>query len=128
MVATLATQLTLFILENLPTLIAAAAQILISIATGIAENLPTLIPAVVQAVLTIANTLIENVGQLIPVALQIIIALIQGITAALPQLIGYLPTIVTDHHRDANQQPAPAAAGGLADHPRARAGAYYRAA
>ncbi len=94
MVTTMVTQLTLFILENLPTLIAAAAQILIAIATGIAENLPTLIPAVVQAVLTIANTLIENIGLLIPAALQIMVALIQGLAAALPQLISYLPTIV----------------------------------
>jgi hypothetical protein len=94
MITTMATQLVLFILENLPVLIAAAAQILVAIALGISQNLPMLIPAVVQAVMAIVNTLIANVGLLIPAALQIIVALIQGLAAALPQLIAYLPVIV----------------------------------
>lgn len=82
------------IVENLPLLVQAAAQILIELAHGIAEALPELVPTIVDVVIEICETLIDNLDLLIEAAIEIILALAEGLINALPRLIEKLPTIV----------------------------------
>lgn len=106
------------ILDNLPTITAAAltvaimlvnglvsafpaltesgTQLLLQLATGIAEAVPELIPAAVSAVFEIVNTLTspDTLSALLGAALTIILALGDGLIEALPDLIAAIPIIV----------------------------------
>lgn len=77
--------------------IAESAVVLISqLAAGLGQQLPTLIPAAVQAIVTIAQTLIapENISMLIDAAIQLITGLAEGIIEALPILIDAIPELI----------------------------------
>ena len=66
-----------------------------ALASGIGENLPTLIPAVVDAIITITEGLIDHIDLLIIAAGQLIAGLAQGLIEAIPRLIGRLPEIIS---------------------------------
>lgn len=83
-----------FFIQNLPMLIEAAAQLVLQLATGIADALPQLIPAIVQTILTIVQYLVENIDLLIDGAIQLMIGLAEGLIQALPILIEKIPEIV----------------------------------
>ena len=77
--------------------IAESAVVLISqLAAGLGQQLPTLIPAAVQAIITIVQTLIlpENISMLIDAAIQLITGLTEGIIEALPILIDAIPELI----------------------------------
>ena len=82
------------IIENLPLLIETGLQIILELAKGIAEALPDLVPEIVDVVITIAETLIDNVDLLIDAAIALILGLAEGLINALPRLIEKLPEIV----------------------------------
>ena len=82
------------ILESLPVLVEAALEILVSLATGIAEQLPTLIPTIVEVINTIIDTLIENIPMLIDASIQLLMGLADGIITSLPILAERVPEIV----------------------------------
>jgi phage-related protein len=71
-----------------------APQIISALVSGIVDNLPTLIPAAVDAVVTIVQGLIQNLPMLLDAALQLVIGLADGILAAIPQLIAALPALI----------------------------------
>lgn len=83
------------IIQNLPLLIDGAAEVILTLANGIAESLPELIPTIVSVIIQIVETLIDNVDSLVDAAIAIIMALADGIINALPILIEKAPEIIT---------------------------------
>lgn len=73
--------------KQLPTLIKAGMDILLSIIKGIITNLPTLIQGAIAVILALVDAIITNLPMLIEAALQMIITLALGIAQALPTLI-----------------------------------------
>lgn len=92
--AEIITSLLQFIVENLPGLIDAGLQMVITLANALSEALPELIPAVLEVIPKIIEVLIENLPLLIDAALQLIIALVEGLGKAVPVLAKYIPEIV----------------------------------
>ena len=86
--------LTNAILENLPMIIECGFQAILQLALGIAEALPTLIPTIVEVILTIVTYLIENIDLLVDAAIAIITGLAEGLINALPVLIEKAPEII----------------------------------
>ena len=81
--------LTTALLDNVDTFIPQLVTMLTQIAQIFAENAPVMIPKIVELITTIATILSqpETLVPLIDAAGQIIIALVQGIGAAIPQII-----------------------------------------
>lgn len=90
MVQTLAAAL----LENLPQILNAAIEIVLTLVKGISDMLPTLIPAVVEAIVLIVETLIDNLDKIIDAGIELILALADGLIKALPKLIAKIPIII----------------------------------
>lgn len=88
-------QIIMTLISELPNIITAAMEIIVSIVQGIAQMLPELIPAMVDVMITIVTTMIDNLDMIIEAALELIIALAEGLIAALPKLIEAVPTIIT---------------------------------
>lgn len=82
------------ILQNLPLLVNGAMDIILSLASGLSTYLPELVPTVVDIILQIVTTLIDNVDKLVDAAIAIIIALAEGIMNSLPELLAKAPEIV----------------------------------
>lgn len=83
------------VLDNAPILIAAAAQIVVMLASGIGDALPTMIPAVTSTLLTIVDTLIDNLPLLLDAGMSLVDGLIEGIVNAAPSLVSELPVLIT---------------------------------
>lgn len=81
--------------EALPKVVEAAAQVIVSLATGIAEYLPKLIPTLINAIFTIADILVSNLDAIIEAGLQLILALVEGVFIALPMLLDKMPVLFT---------------------------------
>ena len=92
----LATKLATFVSENTGLIMDTALQIILALVNGFAENLPTLIPAIVQMIMTIVTTLTspENITQLMDAAIAIMTGLMDGLISAIPVLIKNIPQIV----------------------------------
>jgi len=82
------------IMVNLPLILQAGINILLSIIDGIVQMLPDLIPTIVQAVILICDVLLENLPLIIDAAIEIIVALVEGLAEAMPKLVEYLPKII----------------------------------
>lgn len=82
------------IIQNLPLLIDAALQIILTLAQGLTEALPQMIPNIIDVVLSIGNTLIDNLDLLVDTAIEMVIALADGLIQGLPILIEKAPQIV----------------------------------
>lgn len=84
------------LLAQLPKIIEVGLQVLVSLAKGIAENLPTLIPTIVDVVLEIVDILTEpsTLSTLIEASIAIILALANGLIDAIPRLLEKAPEIV----------------------------------
>lgn len=82
------------IIENLPLILETGIQLVLQVALGIAQALPQMIPTIIDVVVTIVETLIDNVDLLIDAAIALIIGLTEGIINALPRLVARIPEIV----------------------------------
>ena len=82
------------LVEYAPTLIQAAGNMILTLATSIGESLPTLIPVAVDVILTIVQGLIDNIGLLVEGAIQLAVGLANGLIEALPIIIEKLPELV----------------------------------
>lgn len=82
------------IIANLPQIVQAGMQILISLVQGITEALPQLIGMLPTIVQQTVQTILTNLPELIQAGIQMLIALTNGLVKALPQLIQMLPGIV----------------------------------
>lgn len=87
-------QLVGVLIDNAPMLIEAGLQVVVQLALGIAEALPELIPTLIDTIILIVETLIDNIDMLIDAAIAIIVALADGLIEALPRLIDKIPVIV----------------------------------
>lgn len=90
MVQTLSTAL----LGNLPQILNAAIEIILTLVKGLTDMLPTLIPTMVDAILLIVETLIDNLDKIIDAGIELILALADGLIEALPKLIAKIPVII----------------------------------
>ena len=79
------------IIENLPTLITAAVNIIMTLVGGIIEALPQVTEGALQLVLALVNGIVENLPSLVEAALVMVVTLAEGIGEAIPELI---PVIV----------------------------------
>jgi phage-related protein/uncharacterized protein YoxC len=79
------------ILDNLPTLIEAATNIIRTIVGGLIEALPQITEGALQLVLTLVDGIIANLPALVEAALVMIVTLATGLGEALPELV---PSIV----------------------------------
>lgn len=82
------------IIANLPMLVSTGLQIILQLANSISQALPTLIPTIVDVVLQIVNTLVDNVDLLVDAAIALITGLTEGIINSLPILIDRTPEII----------------------------------
>lgn len=82
------------IIEMLPNIIKTGMDVLIALITGISNSIPKLIPTIIEAVMTIVKTLIDNLPELIRAALKMVMALAKGLVDAIPQLIKAIPVII----------------------------------
>ena len=66
------------------------------LANGITENLPKMIDAGLNALMSFSGTLHDNIGMLIDAGLDLIMALANGLIEALPVMVETIPTIVSN--------------------------------
>lgn len=87
--------LTSSVISELPKLVEAGLDIVMSVVNAITDNLPTIVTSAVTIVTTLLQGLIEALPQITQGALQLILALVDGIIANLPALVeGALQMIV----------------------------------
>lgn len=82
------------IIDNLPMLVSTGLQIILQLANSISQALPTLIPTIVDVVLQIVQTLVDNVDLMVDAAIALITGLTEGIINSLPILIEKSPEII----------------------------------
>lgn len=80
------------LLENIPTLLTAAMEIVSAIGNAIVENLPLLSSTALDLIMMLAEYIIESLPQIISTAAEILVTLANGITQSIPTLI---PSIVS---------------------------------
>jgi uncharacterized coiled-coil DUF342 family protein len=83
------------IIDSLPSIIDAGAQLLSSLITGIANAMPQLVPATVNLVMEIVQTLINHIDVLISAAIRLTIGIATGLIRAIPQLVSKIPQIIS---------------------------------
>lgn len=88
------TNLATYILGALPQILKAGIQILLSLIQGLTDALPQLIAMLPEIINTIITVLIENLPLIIEAGIQLLIAIVTGLAEAIPQLIDYIPTII----------------------------------
>lgn len=86
------------LLDNLPTITAAALEIIQNLVQGLGEALPEMIPAAAEAILKFAEGLTnpKSTNGLLKAATEVITGLAKGIVSALPLLIEYAPKIIAN--------------------------------
>lgn len=97
-VADFATQLVFMfaqvIIENLPEIVQAAADMFSTFLETLASMAPSLIATITDTVILIAETLIDNVDEIIDAGISLLEGLVDGLLAALPTLVSSVPTII----------------------------------
>lgn len=81
--------------DNLPQILAIAADVLATLVDGLAEQLPTLLPVAMAMVLTLVQGVIDNLPKIIESGLNLLAKFTQGVIDAIPQLVEALPKIIT---------------------------------
>lgn len=82
------------IIDNLPMVTQAAAEIIVTLASGIGEALPEMIPSIVEALILVGETIIENLPLILEAGMSIVSGLIEGIVEAIPLLVEALPELI----------------------------------
>lgn len=82
------------IIDNLPMIVDTGLQVILQLANSISEALPTLIPTIVDVVLQIVETLVDNVDLMVDASIALITGLATGLINAVPILLEKAPEIV----------------------------------
>jgi phage-related protein len=82
------------IIKNLPLIIQAGIQLLVSLIKGLTQTIPQLIPIVIDAVFLIMDTLLDNLDLLLDAGIELILAVAMGLIKALPTLVEKIPVII----------------------------------
>ncbi len=82
------------IVANLPLIIQAGIQLLVSLMQGLAQTIPQLIPIAIDAVFLIMDTFLDNIDRLINAGIELILAVAMGLINALPRLVEKIPEII----------------------------------
>lgn len=82
------------IIDNLPMLVDTGLQVILQLANSISQALPTLIPTIVDVVLQIVNTLVDNVDLMVDASIALITGLAVGLINAVPVLLEKAPEII----------------------------------
>lgn len=83
------------LIDALPDIAACGVEIIVTLATSLGEALPDLIPSIIDAVLLIGQTLIDNLPQLIEAAITLFLGLVDGLVAATPDIVAALPGMIS---------------------------------
>ena len=85
-------------MDNFPMLLETGVSLLLQVAEGISAALPELVPVAIDAILQLVETLTDpaNLNNLVTSAISIIMALVNGLIAALPQLLAQAPVIISN--------------------------------
>ncbi len=86
--------LTKSIISELPKIVEAGLDIVMSIVAAITDNLPIIVSSAVTIVMTLLQGMIDALPQITAGALQLILALVNGIIANLPQLVSAALTMI----------------------------------
>ena len=84
------------IVEGLPSFTEKAVEIMNSLGEGLRTAIPNLLPVALEALMSFSGNLRENAGKLIDAALSLILALAEGLIKSLPALVKTVPTIVSN--------------------------------
>ena len=86
------------ILTMLPQIAKLGLTLLVSLVQGFADNIGSVIDTVVDVVIQLAMILTEpsTLTSLIEAGVELLVALIDGLAKAIPQLISYVPTIISN--------------------------------
>ncbi|MBR3517786.1 MAG: phage tail tape measure protein [Lachnospiraceae bacterium] len=82
------------ILESLPEVVNAGAELLTSLVQGIAENAPLIAETMVEVASTITTTLLELLPTLLDAGLTILANIAMGIANAIPQLVSTIVDVI----------------------------------
>ena len=93
-IATTIGGLTSSILAELPKVVQAGLDIVLSIGNAVTANLPTIITSAVSIVMTLVQGLVSALPQITQGALQLVLSLVDGIITNLPQLVNAALTMV----------------------------------
>ena len=97
-VAEFATQLVFMLaqtlIENLPELVDASAEMFTTFVNTLANMVPSLLATIVDTIFLVAETIIDNLDEIIDAGINLIDALIEGILDALPVLVSKIPVII----------------------------------
>ena len=99
-VADFATQLVFMmsqvIVENLPSIVEAAIQMVRTFLDTLADMAPSLIMTVTDAVIEMAETLVDNVDMIVDSGIRLMQGLADGLIEAIPRLVSKIPTIINN--------------------------------
>jgi phage-related protein len=86
------------LIEQLPSIVEAGLQVIVSLAQGIADALPELVPTIVDVVLKIVDILTQpdTLSALVEASIAIIVALAEGLINAMPTLLEKAPVIIAN--------------------------------
>lgn len=82
------------IINNLPIIIQAGAETIISFVKAISDTLPTLLPQIAEAIIGIIITISQNIPFFIEAGINLIRGLVDGLIAAIPIIVEALPNII----------------------------------
>jgi phage-related protein len=86
--------ISLIILENLPLLLVAGAEILGAVTQGMVENLDEIVEGIMGVIVSLVDIVSNNLGDFIVLAIQIILAIVKGLIANAPLLISAIMQII----------------------------------
>lgn len=82
------------LMQNLPSLLTAGADLLFALINGILDNLDMVIDCVLQLIDVIVDKLIENLPKLVEGGIKLTLGLAEGLIKALPKLLSKTPQII----------------------------------
>lgn len=88
------TSLVQYLIEGAPALLEAAFQIVQQLALGLAEQAPTLVPQIVDMILTLVESFYDNADMMVDAAISLAMGLADGLINAIPIIIEKAPTII----------------------------------
>lgn len=82
------------ITNTLPSILASAGNIVLTIVDGIRQNAPMILETAIDIVMTLVDGIIENAPMILETAVNIIITLANGIAQALPELVPAIADLI----------------------------------
>ena len=88
-------QLFVSLIQNLPTILEAGAEMLVSLVSGISGAIPALIASLPEIIKAVTQGLAEAAPKIIKAGVELLQNLIEGLISNIPELVAALPEIIT---------------------------------